>query len=122
MSIQVTYPSDTPAAWDAKRADHQLAMKQASDTETSQYNFVLRSLQLFADLKTPLATEDRTTLGTAVYTVSAARWAEQKPKTAAILQGTADSLGMSLEALCAEIVAATQPAEFTAARVAIAQA
>jgi hypothetical protein len=122
VSIQVNYPSDTQAEWDAKREDHRLAMKRAADTETEQYNVVLRSLQLYAPLKTPLDTDQRTALGMAVYSVAAARWAEQKPKTAAILQGTADSLGMSLEALCAEIVAATQPAEFTAARVAIAQA
>lgn len=117
------YASDDQVAFDTARKSHEQAMNASNDAELRQYDNVLRSLQLYGkDLKPKLTTAEQTELGIAVGTKSAVRWAANKSKTKAILTGIADSMGMTLEQLLADLSSASTPPEFDAARLAIANA
>ena len=129
MSVSLTavpgtpYATDDQVAFDEARKSHELAMDRSNRHELDQYEQVLRSLQLYGQsIKPVLTTQQQTDLGVAVGTKAAARWSQNKDKTLAILTGIADSMGMTLEQLLTDMQAATIPAEFQAARLAIANA
>lgn len=116
-------------AFDAARQSHQRAMDQADAAEVTQYTEILRALQLYGQSIKPALSDahasegdQRTAFGLLVATRATEKWATRKSQTAAILQGLADSMGVTRESLCEELKTVGLPAEFNQARIDIANA
>lgn len=129
LNLPATHLTASQEAFRDARVSHEQAMKQAGDFEVAQYDKLLYSLQVYGQsIKPALSDNDpvegdqRTEFGTQVGVKAAELWATNKGKTKAILQGTADSMGITYDALIADLATATLPAEFAAARAAIANA
>lgn len=116
------YASSEQKLFDGERQSHEKAMDAAATAEVSQYNQILRALQLYAGMKGRCTTQQQTDLGVLVGTKAGEQWTTNLSYTAAILTGLADSMGTDLATLCTAVQAASLPAEFTSVRVAIASA
>lgn len=128
MSIALDHVPGTPhasteqRAFDQARVDHDSSMVRSAAAEVNQYNEILRQLQLYAAMKAECDTDQKTALGLSVGTRAAEQWAENKPKTLAILTAISDAMGIDVPTLLADLQTATLPQEITDARVAIASA
>lgn len=126
---QISHKTAAQDAFDEARLSHQRAMDAADAAEVTQYNEILRALQIYGQVLKPALSathpvegDQRTTFATMVGVRSAEKWALRKAQTAAIVQGLADSMGVTRSALCDELSALELPSEFETARATIAGA
>lgn len=133
MAVSLTPPISHKTAaqqeFDDARVSHDKAMDAADVAEVQQYQQTLRAVQLYGQSILPALSathetegDQRTTFGLLVAVRATEKWAVRKSQTAAILQGLADSMGVTRAALCEELKTVEPPAEFESARATIAGA
>lgn len=116
------HASKAQKAFDENRVSHGQAMDAAAQAESQQYQQVVRMLTLFRDLKAACDADQKTALGLLVGGKAVEQWNDAKAMTAAILQATADAMGVTRQAVLDELATQELPAAINTLRSEIASA